>query len=79
MMRVMQADEHFDDIGPDHDMEFGPVERVEFSPDFQMVLEIPFTTERLSALEDFARAQGINPIRAAERLIDEALVARARR
>lgn len=79
MMGAMRADEHFDGSVPDLDNEFGPVERVEVAPGYCVVLEIPFPRERLSALEDFAQAQGVNPIRAAERLIDEALAAHARR
>jgi hypothetical protein len=72
----MPADEHFDDIGPDLDLEVD--DNVQIAADSRLSLVVPFTSERLSALSTYARGQGINAIEAVQRLVDEALAARAK-
>jgi hypothetical protein len=79
MTRAMAAEEEFDDIGPDHELDLGEVEVVEFAPDFRIVFEVPFESDQLSGIEDYAKARGLNAIEAVQRLVSEALAAHARR
>jgi hypothetical protein len=75
MVRAMPADDRFDDIGPDPDMELEIDESVEFAPDFHVALGVPFTGNQLSAIEAYGKEHGVNAIQAVQRLVDEALAA----
>jgi hypothetical protein len=77
--RTMTAKKHPDDVGPNPEMELEYVEDVEFAPDFRIVLEVPFDSDALAGLSDYARAHGLNAIEAVQRLVSEALSAHARR
>jgi hypothetical protein len=75
-MSTMTREEKHDDLGLDPGMDFGDVERVEFAPDFQVALTVPFTAEQLVALERIGAERGIGPIQAVQQLIEEATAER---
>ncbi len=78
MVSVPQRNEHRD-IGPDSSMDLDAMESVEVTPDYRAELSVPFTTKQLATLERVARADGISPATAAQRLVEEALAVRAHR
>jgi hypothetical protein len=75
MVRAMPVDDRFDDIGPDPDMELEIDDSIEFAPDFEFVFEVRFKGDRRTAIERFAKEQGIDFFEATHRLVDEALAA----
>ncbi len=75
MSRAMLAGERLDDLGPDDDAEFEIDDSIEFAPDFRLLLQIPFSEEALKGISDYARAEGIDAVKAVQRLVDEALAA----
>jgi hypothetical protein len=75
MVRLMAADESYDELGPDDDAELVIDDSIEFAPDCEIVLGVGFRGDQRTAIERFAKEQGIDFFEATHRLVDEALAA----
>jgi hypothetical protein len=67
-----------EDIGPDDAMSLDG-ERLAPNPDASLELAVTFTSRQLQALQEIADERGITAVDAVQRLVEEALEARAHR
>jgi hypothetical protein len=65
-----------DDIGPDEAMSLDG-ERLAPNQDASLELAVAFTSRQLEALQEIANERGITAVDAVQRLVEEALEARA--
>ena len=72
---MIQHDPH-DEPDSDHTADLDEVELVEFAPDFQLELSVPFTPAQVTAISEVAQERNISPSEAAQFLVEKALAAR---
>jgi hypothetical protein len=68
-----------DDIGPDEAIDLAGGIRLQANSDAALALAVPFTGVQLATLERIALERGITSVETVQRLVEEALEARAHR